>query len=58
MHEVLVLVPRVERSNERLEVVPVPEEHMREARAEGQVRGDEVQRVRTREPRRLYTIAI
>lgn len=44
------LVPRVEGLEERLDVLPMPEEDVRERRPEREVRGYEVQRVRGREP--------
>lgn len=46
-------VPRVERAEEGLEVIPVPEEDVREDSAEGQVGGDQVQGVGGREVRGL-----
>ena len=49
-------VPRVERAEERLQVVPVPQQDVREHRAERQVRRDQVQRVRRREVRGLQCV--
>ena len=47
------LVPGVERLEEGFDVLPVPEEDVGERSAKGKVRGDEVERVRSREERRL-----
>ena len=53
MDNVGILVPGVERLKERLDILPVPEEDVGERSAKGKVRGDEVERVRSREERRL-----
>ncbi len=45
MHNKRSLVPWVERLQEGLDVLPVPEENVREGRAEGQVRSHEVEGV-------------
>lgn len=57
VHEVLRFVPRVEREHERLEVPPVVERDVGDARAERQVRRDEVERVRRGEVRGLRAAA-
>lgn len=47
-------VPRVERAQERLEVVPVPDKHVGQHSSKGQIRSYKVERVRSGEIRRLF----
>ena len=47
-------VPRIEGTEERLEVVPVPDKHMGQHSSEGQIRSDEIERVGSGEIRRLF----
>lgn len=48
-----LLVPGVERLEDRCNIFPVPKEYVCEHSSEGQVGGDEIQSVRPGEPGRL-----